>query len=566
MLCFVPTPVEGFTLRADGRTVPVGESIVTDFCVVGGGPAGLTLARELDSFGHDVVLLERGTPGGAGLLEPIATTDAVGIEYDIDAYRAGGLGGSSHKWLVTTPLGDGFGRIPEFVPDDFEERAWIPYSGWPISKRDLVDYYPAARALFKEVSWPAASPEEAWAEEFGLTHRAGRLEGIEARVYPFASPAVFGGAVSRRLESSDRTLVLTDAAAVEFVGSEDGSRVDHLVVATDRERSFRVTASTYVLAAGGIESPRLLLASRRPWSTGLGNQHDLVGRFFMEHPRFTAGYFVPSAPGILEERAFYSILLRDGIPLQTKYRLDPATAAAEECANHTFFFNEARWSIAAVSAVEGWYGAPGVLASRRLRDAVRSRQVPDDPLRLLTDVVRSLPQLQRSLHVQRRLAAREARLSDAQLRQPDLLTVEVMAEQHPNPRSRVTLQDDVDRFGAPRASLDWRLTSDELEAFSRSLSRFSSSLEEAGLGHVHGILPDDGLPAGMHGASHHMGTTRMHRDPQHGVVDGDCRVHGVSNVYVAGSSVFATGGAGNPTLTLLALTLRLADHLKRPPS
>jgi choline dehydrogenase-like flavoprotein len=137
------------------------------------------------------------------------------------------------------------------------------------------------------------------------------------------------------------------------------------------------------------------------------------------------------------------------------------------------------------------------------------------------------------------------------------------SEQGPNPDSRVTLAEDEDALGVPRARLDWRLGEADLHTIVRAHTHLAAELGRAGVGRVY--LPDletDRSWAGaIVGGNHHMGTTRMHGDPRRGVVDPDCRVHGISNLYVAGSSVFPTSGYANPTLTLVALALRLADHL-----
>jgi choline dehydrogenase-like flavoprotein len=172
-----------------------------------------------------------------------------------------------------------------------------------------------------------------------------------------------------------------------------------------------------------------------------------------------------------------------------------------------------------------------------------------------------LPGVLRSMHVRSRLRARQQREPEEVRDRPDLLKIEMMAEQVPNPRSRVTIQEDRDRFGARRAALEWHLTDDELLGFARAQQRFGEALEAAGFGEVYPLVGPGQLPRTLRGASHQMGTTRMHTDPRQGVTNEHGRVHGMRDVYVAGSSVFPTGGAANPTLTLLALTLRLADEL-----
>jgi choline dehydrogenase-like flavoprotein len=137
-------------------------------------------------------------------------------------------------------------------------------------------------------------------------------------------------------------------------------------------------------------------------------------------------------------------------------------------------------------------------------------------------------------------------------------------EQAPNPDSRVVLVRDRDQLGVHRAALDWRLSDVDRENVRRTLEIFGAEIGAAGIGRLkilHGEN-ETGWPDDLDGGQHHMGTTRMSDDPKQGVVDSDCRVHGMSNLFVAGSSVFPTPGGATPTLLLVALALRLADHLK----
>jgi choline dehydrogenase-like flavoprotein len=147
-------------------------------------------------------------------------------------------------------------------------------------------------------------------------------------------------------------------------------------------------------------------------------------------------------------------------------------------------------------------------------------------------------------------------------RQASLIGFNVMAEQQPNPDSRVTLSDKTDRLGVPRVSLDWRITDFDRYSMRRSLQIVARTMERSKLGRIVWILGDESPPVLIRGGWHHMGTTRMHRDSRMGVVDDNCRVHGCENLFVAGSSVFPTGGASNPTLTIVALALRLAKHIE----
>ena len=542
-------------MHADGRTVPNGELVRTHACIVGAGPAGIAIARELARGGSDVVLLERGAWEGAGLLEPLLTTDSVGLQYDIDGHRGTGFGGSTHKWLVETPLGHGFGRLREYDHDDFEHRPWVPYSGWPLTKRNLVPYYTRARSLF-DVDWPSDNPEPEWDEEWVRAHPRTHLANVNPRVFPFADPSVFSGPMRRELENSERALILTHAVATEFRGNDTGTRVEAVQVAASPASSFSVEADVFVLATGAIENARLLLNSRVPWSTGLGNGHDLVGRFFMEHPRFTAGILTASDPALIDDRTFHAITLHGGIPVQPKYRLDVETTAREGLTNNTFFFTPAVRSVRLAAAREGLHRKRGPRAVRSLLAAAGRRRVPPSSLRLAVDLATDLTNVAKYLRIHRAVTR------DAPGTLSDFLRIEVMAEQSPNPDSRVELLAERDALGVPRASLRWQLADLDLRSYERAQELFGASLEQAGLGQVFTLLAPDEVPVDLHAASHHMGTTRMHPSPRHGVVNEDSRVHGVANLSVAGSSVFPTGGFANPTLTILALALRLAEHLR----
>jgi choline dehydrogenase-like flavoprotein len=137
-------------------------------------------------------------------------------------------------------------------------------------------------------------------------------------------------------------------------------------------------------------------------------------------------------------------------------------------------------------------------------------------------------------------------------------------EQAPNPESRIVLGPDRDQVGCPRVVLRWRLTAIDKSTAHRAHEILEEDLGRAGIGHLRSALgkAGDPWPSTLRGARHHMGTTRMHTDPRRGVVDADCRVHGIANLYIAGSSVFPTSGSANPTLTVVALALRLAEHVR----
>jgi choline dehydrogenase-like flavoprotein len=263
---------------------------------------------------------------------------------------------------------------------------------------------------------------------------------------------------------------------------------------------------------------------------GLGNQNDLVGRFFMEHPHLSGFAEVVVADLRRLPRIYREHVTVDGRPANAAFGPSEQFQRARRLLNATF-----------MAGVAGHY--PPTAAYD-----------PDMAAR----------------HMEMLQAARPF-LSDADgpvdPAQPDRvghwLGLGCACEQAPNPDSRVTLSPERDALGLPRIRLDWRLGEQDRRSVVEHMRSLALEFGALGIGRMSIDVEDDGVwPQLVSGSNHHMGTTRMHDDARYGVVDRDCRVHGVDNLFVAGSSVFPTSGAANPTLTLVALALRLADHLK----
>jgi choline dehydrogenase-like flavoprotein len=272
-----------------------------------------------------------------------------------------------------------------------------------------------------------------------------------------------------------------------------------------------VRAQLFVLATGGIENARLLLASNDVQAAGLGNGRDLVGRYFMEHPHLVAGALLRSSEQVSID--FYRA--REAGQIQVAGLLVPSAA----------------------------------LQRREKLLAFGSFLSPSA----------ELPPFESALS---RLVTGMDRPGEEPASRAFFFMNE--CEQAPNAASRVRLDEDRDALGVPRVKLEWRLSNLDRESLRRGHELLAHALGRAGLGRFQVMLDAEDLswPAGMTGGRHHMGTTRMHASPQHGVVDPDARVHGVANLYVAGSSVFPTSGASNPTLTIVALSLRLAERIR----
>jgi choline dehydrogenase-like flavoprotein len=320
--------------------------------------------------------------------------------------------------------------------------------------------------------------------------------------------------------------------------ANDRHRIAGVRALIDAGRWFTVKARVTVLAAGGIGNARLLLLGNADSPAGIGNQHDLVGRFFMEHLALRAGVIVPDDPALLERRDLFGVSEIDGAHAVRILALSEEVVREEELLN-TYFNLDAR---------------PYAFTPEGVRSAST-----------FTRVIRSQP-LTRQFPVRaaRAVAATPAvvRAVLASRRPPDVLLVRVQAEQAPNRDSRVTLSTRRNRFGVRMTQLDWRILPADTRSIRRTQEILGAELREAGIGRLEDLYGDQPNPIPMAGHYHHLGTTRMHEDPRHGVVDSSGRVHDTSDLYVTGGSVFPTGGAANPTLTIVALALRLGDELE----
>jgi choline dehydrogenase-like flavoprotein len=516
----------------DARTLPHGETLEADVCIVGAGPAGIVLAGELGNAGVRVCVLESG-----GLVERWRTQrliggQSVGLPYPrllIAAVSA--FGGSSHRW------GDGtYWHARPLDAIDFERRDAVPHSGWPFSRAELAPFYDRAAAFFELEPFQLHGSETDSDASSVLGVRPGRLTVGELRHGPVVTDRE-----RRRLAAAGSVRVLLHAHVAQLEPDEQADdAIAGVIALTAPGRSFKVRARLAVLAAGGIGNPRLLLLGNRLRPGGIGNEHDLVGRFFMEHPALRSGVVIPTARSLLERRELFGLTDRNGRRARPTIALSEHVLREEGLLN-TYFMLEPRPQV---------FAAEGVRSASTLARALRCQPLPSQLASRAASVVADMPAVARAA------LAPKLGLGD------DILVVRVQSEQAPNPHSRVSLADSRNAFGVREARLDWRLADLDTASIRRSQELLGEELRLAGLGDLEDLLGDEHPPALIAGHYHHIGTTRMHEDPRRGVVDQTCRVHGTRNLYVAGSSVFPTSGAANPTLTIVALAMRLADHIR----
>lgn len=551
----------------DGRAVPTGRLRSADVCIVGAGPAGIAVALELADRGIGVLLIESGGVDPDAEAQVLARGENAGRPYyPLESTRIRGFAGSAAAWEIEALGSRVWARFAPLRELDFERREWVPYSGWPFSRRVLEPYYRRAHDLLGlgPVAYDAsaATPPPSF--------RTVELPG------PHFAPALFRLGSRHRLtidlrravELHPRIDLIQHATVVSLTTDADGHQVTHVDVATLRGNRFAAAAKVFVLAAGGIDNARLLLVSDQVHRNGLGNHHDLVGRFFMEHPHLLTGIVVPDDGRDLLLPGYSDVFEADGVPVYRAFELTEATLRREGLLGYGFRFSPEPWTAATRYLASLPDSSDGLASLRALARACRTGQRPPGGTSShLLRVLRHLDDVARAAFARLRWARAPRDLADGE---PGFFGLYVMAEQAPDPESRVVVSERVDALGArlldPRcrqARLVWRLSDLDADSLVRAQALLRDTLHRAGLGRVHVRLYPGAPLDRVHGGYHHMGTTRMHADPRRGVVDPDCRVHSVPNLFIAGTSVFPTAGYVNPTLAMVALALRTADRIAR---
>jgi choline dehydrogenase-like flavoprotein len=532
-----------------------------DVCIVGGGAAGISLALSLSGQGLKIVLLESGEMREHGPTQALYAGEVADekLHSPPDKYRQRRMGGSTAIWG---------GRCVPFDPVDFETRAHVAHSGWPISYDDVLPFYPQANAL-SEAGRFAYDAGEALGPDAPPMFRGFESDIVRTNsLERFSCPTNFGTRYARRLRVAPDIHVLLGANCTN-IGLDTGTRaVDELEVKTLGGRRFRIAVRAAVLAAGGLETARLLLASRNAAPAGLGNEHDVVGRYYMCHIAGNVGALVVNGSPA-DVRHGYEIT-PDGIYARRRLSVDPQAQRDHGLTNAV-----ARLHFPRITDPRHRNGVlSGLFLARRLISYEYAKRLNDDTppgasvyarhlLNVLSDPVDTTAFLAHWLA--RRTLAQRKFPSVILRNRTNRFSLEMHAEQIPNAASRVALGERLDALGMPQLRVDWRYSAGEIESVRRMLDLMAAEFERSGVARLdydRQTLEDDLLRFGAYGG-HHVGTARMGNDPRTSVVDADCRVHSLRNLFVAGSAVFPTSSQANPTLTLVALSLRLGRHLAR---
>ena len=514
-------------MHTDARTLENGRLLEADLCIVGAGAAGISIAREWIGSAKSVLLLEGGGFEYDARMQDLYRGENVGLPYfPLHAARLHYFGGTTGHWA---------GFCSTFDDIDFVPRSWVPHSGWPITRASLDPYYARAHRVLElgPYDWDIGSWQR---RNPALVPLPLDARTVWTKIWQFSPPTRMGTRYRDEIVGARNVHLVTHANVCEVETNESASAVSALRIRTFEGKALRARARHYVLACSTIQNVRLLLASNRRAAHGLGNAHDLVGRYFMEHLEMPSGELVFTGARVPSTKIFEFVWGR--------------TKTSGELALSDAMQREGRMLNATVSpraAVPGQAAKSTFQNNSPERMEERRRAQGGDP-------------------AARRPADPPPATQSAAV--PRVYELHTRQEQAPNPASRVTISRERDALGLPRARLDWRLTALDRRSFRAFYEALGRELGRAGVGRVRmldWVTSPDGAPwpATLGGGWHHMGTTRMHPDPRQGVVDVNCRVHGVGNLSIAGASVFPTSGSANPTLTLVALSLRLSDHLRK---
>lgn len=501
------------------------DTLKCDICVVGTGAAGLAIASELLKTDLKVIFVESGGLQYEKATQSLYDTEISGLAHPGSTRgRLRMHGGSTTRWG---------GQALPLTPLDFEKREWVPHSGWPISFDDLTPYYERANQFLLVDSMNFDTDLFAH-----LKAKPPNLD-YDQLIYHFSKWSAMPDLREIYLTelSKSKNCILLLHANVTKIVLENARYVTQLVVRSLTNNHAVIQARKFVLCVGGIETARLLLFNK------IGNQYDLVGRYFQDHPSGVLGVLKTTHPKQVQK--LFNTFHKNNLMYSVRCTAAPQWQRAHQALNISCGIHFIQESNAFNDL-------------RFLYRAIHNFRFNKEMLRKTFRITKNFATCFSSI-VHYFLYGRSYHPNAK-------FHIGFTTEQEPNFDSRILLSTRQDALGMPLSNVQWKLTELTLHTIQRFAKTLQAEFKKANIGEV------ECMPWVHENTSewqkyitdqfHHMGTTRMHDSPRYGVVDRECRIHGVENLYIGGSSVFPTGGHSNSALTLIALCLRLADKLK----
>lgn len=552
----------------DARRANLPETINADVVIIGSGAAGITVALELLDSRLSVVMLEAGGDKFDKLQQDYYRAQAITPETHSPAhmYRRRVFGGSTSVWG---------GRCIPFDPIDFEERPWMSHTGWPIAYNEVARHYPRALEI-AEAGLPQFSAGEALPDEpSGLAPGIASPDVVLDRIERFSHPTHFGSWYRDRLGSAENFRVFTHAPVAEILTDSEGRAATGVRIALPDGGSCTVAAPRVIVATGGIETARLLLASKAALPCGLGNEHDLVGRFYQCHIEGELGEIA-----FLSDRSAIRMDYQkstDGIYCRRYLWLSPDAQRRNHLAGlvlrpaHVSIVDPGHRNpvLSAMYLVKNFIVPEYARKMTALEQVARAGFSGSDNRFVaahIGNVVLGSPRLAAFAFdwTRRRILARR-KLPSVVLEDPRAVyPIDINAEQEPNPDSRVILGDEKDEMGMPRIRIDWRTCQADYDRIIAGIRLIQNAVAPSGTTRIDldeehiARFMEQRIPIG----GHHIGTARMASATDRGVCNPNGELFGTRGLFIAGAAAFPTSSFANPTLTLMALSIRLAEHIR----
>lgn len=538
------------------QSVTNNQIIKTNVCIIGSGPAGMTLANEFSDGKQSVVVLESGDDKASRYGDDLNKGFLSGmLNQATHEVRARQVGGTANHWIVKMAgnNANGFRFVP-LQPLDF--------ATWPLSREEIDPYYERLHHLLNlgPFAYDNLAIWKGNTQGATLTNQS-----INSGIFSFCGTDYFTKIFPAKLQNSPTHHLYRNATVSELITSTDGSNVLAAKVLAPNGNTMTVEADQFILAASGFGVPQILLNSKSQCHPdGLGNNNDVVGRYYIDHSLIFHGYFKIS-PNMHEKLKFYDMRDINGVSVIGSIGLPEALKKQENLQNlEAMLFpkpNEKNYNAFKSVQEFAW--------------AIKQTKPMEHSLwRNTVNLVKGLPYL---IHIAYQkyfngmvlmpglATGGWSKLSPKELdKRYQIIELMGLAEQRPKKTNRVTLSNTRDALGMPRIAvhMDWDET--DTQSIIKTEKKLVEGLQAQGFGEFHSYHEHNGnkLNYYSHTCHHLMGTARMGNDPTTSVVDSNCKIHGVNNCYIASSAVFPSGGYANPTMTMLALCLRLADHLK----
>lgn len=510
--------------------IPSGTPLQADICIIGGGAAGITIAKSLKNTNLSIAILESGTHIYNNETQKLYDVENIGTPLRIQQgyiSRNRYLGGSTNTW---------HGRCAPLDEIDFKKREWIPNSGWPITRTELNPYYQKAASIL-QLPESTFFDNDTW-QKYVLKRPDHFLKDsmLSPSIYLYGKQHLnMRQAYAKELSDSKNIQIYLNANVTEIKSDKSESTIESINIATLLGNKYTFKAKHYVLATGGMEAARLLLASNKVNSVGLGNYYDNVGRYYTEHPKILGSKLIPLSETLRSPIMFWKRKVSRQGYLRLCFKLSEEQQKLHEISN---------------CYVELTYPQSMTESLQRLSELKLSKSFMHQLIRFsphVFDIIGAFERIKFNLPLKFNYVKLNSHI-----------------EQIPDRESRLTLGDEVDALGMPRLKVNWKVSTTDKNNLRRFHHIFGEIIKTQNLGRLESDLPESNESwTDLTDSSHHMGATRMSDNPKLGVVDENLYVHGIDNLFIVGASVFPTGGHVNPTFTVVALAARLAEHLKR---